>query len=171
MKKQRSEDELSFLEIDIDALDEEWVGQPKRFGKYAKKLADAKHSVEVFKANLALVEAELADAIRRIPKEFGVTKTTKDAVDACVIQQREYKEALEELNNAKHKADVYDAAVKSLDHRKKALENLVFLHGQNYFASPRSSGEGREVTKEYERRSANKKISRALKRREEDEDE
>jgi hypothetical protein len=50
----------------------------------------------------------------------------------------------------RHKASVLKVAVTALDQRKKALEKLVDLHGQDYFSTPRAKGENREKMEELE---------------------
>ena len=52
--------------------------------------------------------------------------------------------------STKHKVDVLQVVVDALDHRKKALENLVTLHGMSYFASPKAPKEIRNDVKEVE---------------------
>ena len=51
--------------------------------------------------------------------------------------QPNYKEASQELIDTKYKAEMVRAAVSAIEHRKDALENLVRLYGQQYFAGPK----------------------------------
>jgi len=127
----------SFTQIDESQLDQEWLRQPALFHKYAIKLAQAKADLAEAKAELDVTCSEVSLAIRQNPGKFGLTKLTDKGVEAATLLQREYVLALREVNRQKYRVDVYQAAVDSLEHRKRALENLVTLHGQDYFATPR----------------------------------
>lgn len=126
-----------FLEIDPHRLDEEWVNQPNLYYDYASHLADARQAYEDAKNNLELVRAELDKAIREDPEEFGVEKVTEKAVESAVILEDEYQAAQKQVNYSRHTMDVAQAAVGSLDHRKRALEKLVDLFLANYFSEPK----------------------------------
>lgn len=146
--------EMSFIEVDPNRLDEEWVDQPRLFLKYAERKADAERDFAEVKSDLEVVEAELDIAVRATPDTFGIKKVTESAVKSTILLQTDYQTALSKLHKAKHKVDVLDAVVKALQHRKSALESLVTLHGQSYFATPRTKGSDREATAEFEKRAA-----------------
>jgi hypothetical protein len=57
-------------------------------------------------------------------------------VTSTILTQDKYKEATEEFLQAKYEAKIASGASRAVDHRKSALENLVKLHGQQYFAGP-----------------------------------
>lgn len=155
MKKQRdtpSEEEELDLSIDMDMLDHEWLGQPKLFLKYATKLADAKKDLDVAKSSLDVVEAETNLMIREDPEKHISSKVTETSIKSAVLLHPDYMAAQRRLTKARHRVDVLQAAVTALDQRKKALENLVALHGQSYFASPRAPEGSRETVKEMEKR-------------------
>jgi hypothetical protein len=150
MAKESEDDSSSFLEIDPLRLDQEWVDQPRLFHSYALKMANADAKVDAAKGQLDLAKAVVEKAIRDNPEEFGLEKVTESAIAACVIQQEDYQDALKLLNMLRHKASVLKVAVTALDQRKKALEKLVDLHGQDYFSTPRAKGENREKMEELE---------------------
>jgi hypothetical protein len=55
----------------------------------------------------------------------------------------------------KYEAEVLQGAVNAVDHRKDALENLVRLHGLQYFAGPkvpRNLSEEREYREEQQKK-------------------
>jgi len=137
------------LHIDKHNLDEEWLAQPEMFFWYAEKLADARADVERAKANLQVTAADLDSQIRERPEDFGIVKTTEAALKAAVLCQDDYREAQRVLIEAEHTSDLFDAAVKALDQRKRALENLVSLHGQSYFATPTVKGPHKEAAREH----------------------
>lgn len=125
------------LHPDPNDLDTEWVEQPRLRFRYGADLADAKRSVSEAKAELELTTAELELAIRSNPAGFGLdSKVTEGAVKATVLSQEGYTKAKNALIQAQHDVDVLDAAVSAIDHRKKALEDLVALFLAGYFARP-----------------------------------
>ena len=68
-----------------------------------------------------------------------------------------YKKANEEFLNAKYEVDVAQAAVVAMSQRKDALENLVRLHGQQYFAGPKVPHDISEL-----RESRQKKVNQSV---------
>lgn len=135
------EDDDRFVEIDQDALDEECVKQPKLYFKWAKKLADARMAHEEAEANHKLVEAELDDKIREDPESYGLEKITEAAIKATIPKQVEFTESQQKVYHARHKVNILQAGVTALEHKKRSIENLVQLHGQNYFSTPRTGNE------------------------------
>lgn len=141
MKKETvMEPEESILAIDMTLLDKEWVNQPRLFFRYAKELADARQKLEESNANVKLVIAEADKKVR-----LSVADREKKPPEAAIAQQisrrKEVKAAEQEALTAKHRVDVLYAAVNALEHRKAALENLVKLHGQNYFSAPKAASD------------------------------
>lgn len=132
------EREPDFFAIDPNELDREWVRQPGLYHKYATDLADARREFEQAKTQLEIAAADVDSVIRSKPEKFGIEKVTEAAVKAAVLASREYKAATDAVHNARHAVDVLQAAVTTLDHRKKALENLVDLRLANYFSEPRA---------------------------------
>lgn len=134
-----------FLNIDKGALDEEWLKQPSLVFKYAKKAAQCKLELDEAKTALDLTKAELDKEIREDPEAFDIEKVTNPAVEAAIVAEDDYQEALAEVSKKKYELDVLYAAVNALEHKKRALESLVSLHGQNYFSTPRAKGSNAEA--------------------------
>jgi Mg-chelatase subunit ChlI len=149
-----------FIQPDPDRLDREWIKQPGLYLKYAEKLADARKDFADAKAELEVVKAELSRDIRAMPETYGLKKVTESGIEGAVVLQKKHRLALETMNECKHRVDVLEAVVSALEHKKRALENLVTLHGQSYFATPRADGTGRESLEEDLKRSARKKRDR-----------
>ncbi len=130
------------IELDIhpdpNRLDEEWVGQPRLRFRYGQELAEARRTLAQAKAELDVVEAELSLRVRAKPDEYDLEKVTEAVVSATVEVQPKRKRARQAVVDAQHEVDVLDAAVSAIDHRKKALEDLVQLHLAGYFATPRA---------------------------------
>lgn len=141
----------SFFNIDRDRLDVAWLNQPALYFDYAIKLADARREHDEAKATLDVVKAELDMKIRTAPERYNVAKVTETAVAAAILQHRSYQTALEEVGEAKHTMDVYAATTAALEHRKAALQALVQLHGQNYFAKPTGKPEDIQAVKDAQR--------------------
>lgn len=133
-------DEQFSAAIDAEALDQEWLGQPALYHKWAVRVADARQKVAEAKADLDVTKAEVGQAIRSNPEEYGVSKPTVDAINEAVLLAEDYQKAAAAVIKAQHTADVLAAAVAALDHRKRALENLVELQGRDYFSTPRAAG-------------------------------
>jgi hypothetical protein len=136
------------------------VEQPKLYLQYAKQLADTRRDLDQAKSELDLCRAELDKMIRTDPGEYKIDKVSEKAIENCIVTQTEYVEAMDKVLDAKHAVDINQAFVTALDHRKRALENLVDLHGQSYFATPRASHENREEMQDAEERIIRKRGQR-----------
>lgn len=124
------------VSINPEALDVEWLRQPRLVAKYSEALASAKESMTRAKDSIDVVKAEV-DGELRAGFAADAKKPTEAAIAAMVLQAQSYQDANEAYLVAKRRADMVQAAVTALDHKKAALENLVRLFGQNYFAGPR----------------------------------
>ena len=124
------------VEIDPENLDREWVRQASLFGRYCELLADAHRQLDLKKEKLVMVDAKLGLEIRTNPNKYGLDKVTEAGVNSILVLQEEHKELEKELIDLRYDVEVLTGAVRSLDQKKSALENLVRLHGQNYFAGP-----------------------------------
>lgn len=149
-----------FFDIDIHRLDDEWVKQPENYYRHATILADARKEYEEAKVDLELVEANLDLTIRSSPSEFGLEKVTESVVKSAIIIDKTYQGKNKEVLIAKHRVNVAQVAVDTLDHKKKALENAVQLHLANYFSTPKIKGENGETMKKVERDKAFSKKGR-----------
>jgi hypothetical protein len=146
------------LEIDHNALDVEWLGQPKKFFEVSEELASAREMLDQMKFALEVAEAEVDQDIRANPSAHGLEKVTETAVKAAVVLDSRYEKARKDYIHAKHEADVLAAAVSAFEQRKRALEHLVTLHGQQYFAGPKAPRDlDGEVLREAEKRAARSK--------------
>lgn len=132
-----AKEEADVLAIDEHRLDEEWVRQPAVFGRYALKLAEKRSELDAAKSRLDVVEAETDRDIRKMPENYGISKITEVVVERTIKIQLPYMRAVDKVNRLKHEVAVVQAYVDALDHKKKALENLVMLWLNSYFAEPR----------------------------------
>jgi len=134
------------LRINKFRLDEEWLAQPGLFMRYAQKQAEASKELDAEKHSLEVTKAQVDRAIRMDPEEYNIDgKVTERQVEAVVLQDSDYQSAMEIYNDAKYNLGLLTSAVRAFDQRKSALENLVRLHGQSYFAEPRSPKGGEDI--------------------------
>jgi len=151
------------IRIDEEALDIEWLEQASLMMKYARNAADARRELDRAKENFDIVKAEVDKDIRTNPDDYEVTKVTDASVAAAILGTEEYKEASQRLIQAKYEADIASSAVRAVEQRKDALENLVRLHGQQYFAGPRVPHD-LAVLREQKQKRANTIVGSAMRR-------
>jgi len=137
------------MQIDETALDVEWLEQPSLMMRYCRFATEARASVDMAKERLDAIKAQLDTNIRKDPAQYGLEKLTETLISNTVILQPDCIHQQEVLNELKMEDAMAQCAVRALEHRKKALENLVVLHGQQYFAGPSVP---RDLTKKYSER-------------------
>ena len=137
------------VSIDESALDVEWLNQPRLMMKYGKIVAQADNAVANAKQNLDIIKAGLDKKIRSKPEKFGIEKITETVIFNTILSAPEYIQALGEQNTAIYEYNMARAAISALQHKKEALENLVRLYGQQYFAGPSIP---RDLSKEWEQK-------------------
>lgn len=144
----------SFLEVNKFELDREWVEQPGLYHKFSRKLAKCIEKLEIAENNVELVEAQLGQKIRENPEQFGCSKSTDKAVKDTVICHPLYQNAVAEVAKAKYNKSLLTGTCNALEQRKEGIQDLVKLHGKNYFADPRAdSEEDKETMRNIEKRS------------------
>ncbi len=141
--------------IDESALDVELLGQALLMIRYARKAAEARVEMDKAKDGVEVARAKLDKNIRIDPEQFEVVKITEGAVAAAILLQPQYKEANEAFLEARYEYDMARYAVQAIDQRKAALENLVRLHGQQYFAGPSIP---RDLSREAQERAKQKRV-------------
>ena len=156
------------ITIDKYNLDEEWLNQPLHTYNFAEKLADAQKRMDKAKEKVEIVKAELTLDIAKNPSNYGLTKTTQALIDAVIIKEQSYLDAQEELRELKFEVGVLQSAVKAFDQRKTALENLVKLHNQSYYAEPTvQSSEQAENLKDIKKNATKERIKARRRKRSE----
>ncbi len=164
MSKEKAFDE-SILDIDLTRLDEEWINQPRLFFKYASMFAKITRKEQDAKAERELIKSEIASRMRKNPTKYGLDKATEASINSAMMKQSKYREAQNTLLNLRYDMGVIQAAVRSLDHRKSALERLVSLHGQNYFSTPTARDpNSKEAVDDIEKKAARTKKKKRNKR-------
>lgn len=156
MENQNTEIDPSFLEIDQDQLDKEWLRQPKLVFEFAVQLSDARNFFDMAKTRADVMYAELDSEIRKNPDQYDITKVSEAAIRNAIYQEKSYKIKQMRVLKARKAMDVLQAAVTALEHKKRALESLVTLFGQNYFSAPHASSINRDNLDEMTKRSVRK---------------
>jgi len=123
-------------DIDPNQLDLECIKQSDRFFHWCKLAVEAGYVVDRAKLRLDVTKARLEIACRQRPADFGLEKSTERGVEASVLSHDEYTVAYKTWLEAKRDCKLLDAAVASMDSKRKMLDNLIRLHGQQYFAGP-----------------------------------
>lgn len=153
MARDNDDEDLSdVLDLDELRLDEHWIEQPKLFFRHASNLAVARRDLKDLEDELGIVQAEVSRSIRDDPQRYGLSKVTEPAVKAAIPEHRRYVKQIKKINAAKHNVEILSAFVTALEHRKRALEKLVDLHGQNYFSVPRTDDDSMERAIQSKRR-------------------
>jgi len=137
------------LKIDVDALDIEWAEQPGLMLKYTKIAAEARMELDESKERLGIVKAGVDLAIRSDPEKFGIVKITESAIQSALTLNIEIKGINTKCLKAAYELEMAQGAVRAMDQRKQALENLVKLHGLQYFAGPKIP---RNLSQEYQKK-------------------
>ena len=161
------------MRIDDSALDVEWFEQANLAMKYGKIWAEANRNLLIAEENLKIIKAELIKRVNQNPMEkVGKEKPTDLDKETYYRSHRQYKEAKQEWIEAQYELDMATIAKNEISFtRKAALENLVVLFGQNYFAGPSMP---RDINVERSRflskrdQDTNTGISRKLRRRRND---
>jgi hypothetical protein len=125
------------IRIDNSALDVEWLEQAALFMKYARHSAQTMRDLDEAKQALDVVKAELDLDIREHPEEHNVSKVTEGAIQSAIILSEKYKKSFKVYLESKFENDMASKAINAMNQRKEALENLVRLHSQSYFAGPK----------------------------------
>lgn len=156
------------MKIDQDALDVEWLNQAPLAMKYAKHWANLDRELNRKNEELQILEADLRDKVNQSPDEYlgeGV-KPTNDNIKSFVIRNEQYKSCKEEQRELEYELSLANIArIEVSNTRKAALENLVKLHGMNYFAGPAMPRDlSFEAQKREQQKSIDKKIGQKMAR-------
>jgi len=113
---------------DIDHLEREWIYQPELRLSVGTMLAEAKRDLQMAKSELELLECDLDRKVRSSPENYGLDKkVTEGAIRACVVGVEEYQQAKQKVIDLQYIVDLLEACVWAVDHRRRALEDLVQL--------------------------------------------
>lgn len=127
------------MQIDPSIIDEEWVKHTKVVFKYGKYYSNLEKQLALEEESFELLVAQLTDYVNSNVEETlgkGV-KSTVANVNSFLVQNEQYQEKKRSIIELKHEVRIAKIAYDQLSNgRKTALENLVKLLQQNYFAGP-----------------------------------
>ena len=156
------EDLLNYEEdvkIEPNSLDVEWLVQSELMRRYTKHAATMEKARDLAKEALGVKRAQIEMDIRNNPDAYKLAKPTEAGIASTILLQKEYQELAAELTEAQYELGIAIGAVRAIDQRKTALENLVKLLGQYYFAGPKAP---RDLNQEHidhlERKRGNSKV-------------
>lgn len=145
-------DYIKDSQIDVDALDIEWADQAELAMRYGKHWAVCQQKLTEAEENIKIIRAELIKQANENPDKFlgeGV-KPTGPNIEAYYRNHKKHKEAKTMWIEAQYTLNMATIAKNEISFtRKAALEALVTLHGQQYFAGPSVP---RNLSEEYKKR-------------------
>lgn len=125
------------IDIDLEKLEQEWIEHPKEVLKAQERMATAKKRNAEAEAALDLLRAEWDLKIRKKPVSYGLpVKPTEGAIKSRILLVKEVQKATNTILKLGYIIDKIKALTSALEHRKKALENAVYLWGAGYFSTP-----------------------------------
>lgn len=135
-----------FIGINPDQLDKEWRQQPNYVFIVGEGVVDARRRRDAVKDKLDLRKSELSMIIRSDPEScthIPLTKTTEGAISEAVECHPEIVKLKGQYNEMKYQHELLQNMQNSLEHKKKALENLVHLHMSAYYSNPKDPTGGK----------------------------
>ncbi|KON32540.1 hypothetical protein AC477_02825 [miscellaneous Crenarchaeota group-1 archaeon SG8-32-1] len=132
----------NLIDIDKTRLDDECENQPYLVWEYGKGLAKAILDADEAKAAIKVAEAEVDISVREAPEDYDLDpnkKPSEEAVKKAIIRSKEYKEAIKVFNRATFKVNMFEAAVRTLDHRRSSLSMLDGQDTRGYYSRPHQS--------------------------------
>jgi hypothetical protein len=127
------------IRISEGDLDLEWLSQAELAIKYGRIWAVAQRKLTLAEENIKVIRAELIAEANEDPKKCCKKEKPNAAdIEAYYRTHPDHKQAKEEWVQAQYECNMAEVAKNEFSFtRKAALENLVQLHGQNYFAGPK----------------------------------
>ena len=151
--------------IDDTALDIEWLEQASLAMRYGKYFAQKKQELLQSQERIKVVRAELIAKANADPEgTCDKAKPNTADIEAYYRNHKRHKIAKEEWIKAQFELDIAEIAKNEIGFtRKMALENLVKLHGQQYFAGPKVPRDlNSEVDKKRQKVKRQEKVNRGI---------
>ncbi len=149
------------IRIDVDELDVEWTEQATLALKYGKHFAKCKKILSEAEETIKITRSELIKEANEDPEGCcDKEKPNAGDIEAYYRNHKRHKKAKEEIIRLQYELDMAEVAKNEISFtRKAALENLVILHGQQYFAGPKIPRNlSTEVEKRRKQKSADDKV-------------
>lgn len=154
------------VQIDETALDVEWLEHGALALRYARHAAQCAAEVRRLEEVKKTIRSELILEVNANPEELiGKKSPNAGDIEAYYRSHPRYQKAVEKVLAAQEEAEFAEVAKNEICFtRKKALEMLVQLHGQQYFAGPRIPRDLAEE-REIRQKKMNAGIARKMQRR------
>lgn len=129
------------VDIDENNLVTECLDHPRATLDAHEDEADAKHELAKANERLAVTEADLQLSVRETPEKFNLPKDMKEAgIKAAVMLHKDYRTAVQEVNDAQHRVHLCTAMVKGLEDKRRMIERIIELKQIDYWSEPRPRG-------------------------------
>ena len=135
------QDEIS---ISRKQLDNEWAKQPVLCLKYGDLYAEAVAERDHLKRQMDVVRAQVDEKVRKSPEEYGLVKSTEAAIKSAIEASEEVDQINKDFIEATKNVNLLASAREAINHKKKALENLVQLQLAGYYGDPKIPEEVRQ---------------------------
>ena len=123
-------------EIDPTQLDVECVRQADRTFHWAQASILASAEEDRAKLDLEILESKLEMDCRDNPLDYGLVRITEGGIKAAIRIHDKRVAAFKHWIEAKRQSRILTAAVSAMETKKRMLQGLITLHGQQYFAGP-----------------------------------
>ena len=153
------------LNPDPTQLDREWVLQPKLLLEFADQLSTKRKEHDRQKALNEIADAKLSLRVRSNPSKYKLKSVNETAIKNVVCSHPAYGKRVLLLIDLREEVDHLSNMVTAIEHRKRALEGLVSLHGQKYFSVPRADETGTRQLQENRTRRVSSRVNKTKKRR------
>ena len=126
------------IRIDETALDIEWLEQASLAMRYGQHYAECRRKLVEIEEKIKVIRAELIAEANEDPQRCcNKDKPNAADIEAFYRNHKRHKRAKEQWVEAQYELDMAEIAKNEISFTRKAtLENLVRLHGQQYFAGP-----------------------------------
>jgi hypothetical protein len=134
-------DYMQDIKIDVNDLAGEWQNQASLYLYYSEGYSEAIRDRDKAKNDLEIIDAQLDKEIRRDWEKHFDKSPTETAIKGWIIQQEKHKKYLDIYSKLSHTANLLQSAKNALDHKRKALENLVSLKIAGFHSEPKVNKE------------------------------
>ena len=149
------------IKIDESSLDVEWLDQGSLGIRYCQHESLMKKKERWASEKVKTTRSELILQCNEDPmKALNKAKPNAGDIEAYYRSNLAYKAAKEEWINAVEEAEFAELARWEICYnRRTALENLVVLHGQMYFAGPKVP---RNLTNEWQKKQSQSRVDKGI---------
>lgn len=124
------------VKINPNRLEEEWIEQPSLYVYYAEAHADALHQRDLAKSRMDYTYSMMYSDVKKNWEKHFDKQPTEAALKEFILKNTKYKKAERVLIDAAKNANILAGAKTAMDHRKRALENLVSLKISGFHSEP-----------------------------------